>query len=86
MDEHEKLFLLRGEHLVPFERFGLASFGALTIRPFCCTKHEHFICSVCVLQAGTPPKAVLAPSFLTRAIRVSGALIAVEGDDHDAGA
>jgi hypothetical protein len=60
MDEHEKLFLLRGEHLVPFERFGLASFGALTIRLLARTKHEHFICSVCVPQAGMPPNALEA--------------------------
>ena len=31
MDEHEKLFLLRCEHLVPFERLVLL-FDALTIR------------------------------------------------------
>ena len=58
MDEHEKLFLLRCEHLVPFERFGLRSFDALTIAALACTNHEQFICSVCVPQAGMPQNAV----------------------------
>jgi hypothetical protein len=58
MDEHEKLFLLRSEHLVPFERFGLRSFDVLTIAEPACTNHEQFICSVCVLQAAMPQNAV----------------------------
>ena len=51
MDEHEKLFLLRCEHLVPFERSGSGHRAIPQYRRLACTNHEQFICSICVPQA-----------------------------------